>query len=509
MAKYVSKILHHPADSRARNFAGNSRTGKSLIKENARYRDPHSSPAAVYRVSSNLSNFNNFGLLPSLEWNSLAEYLHRTRGNHYVNDLSFRAAPICSQARSNQLPVMGSHIEAGLFESSRYSNASDPFEILVAGYAKENRVFQGKEANISLGISLQNAQRDRGSRIVRSSERFPHGYTQDFLNYHHSTQKLSKNPDYVQCKRNNLYTNIMPIIQFCKFHKIIGWHDLSNLIFRYNGLPRNDINYRMQESILENIIHLCLQISKKLEIFFRFTGYLNHEEYLNMVARLLSEARTEKKTVLTQLNRYKQSLLSSMGPDLPQPLIRSRAQSAASISLVPDKWLSPALHSAAGRRGSMQSTRNNGAGLGGHMATANARYRNSRWQQSAAIRHVTVVIPVPMQLEEERKAPQRYNAPQRRETSIGIQTDSESKALLKPKIVSVKFNQNSAINDGPLSKKPIHNRASKKPSHKARRLSVESIDPDVHESLRMALPAELSIKAYLKKKRHNWMNIDQ
>ena len=507
MAKNIYKTLQHPAGSRTSNFAGNNRTSKSLIKEkNARYRDPHSSSLVVYRVPSIIGNFHNFGLLPSVERNSWAEYLHRTRGNHFVNDLYFQVAPICSQARSNQLPVMGSHIEAGLFESSRYSNASDPFEILVAGYAKENQVFQGKEANISLGISLQNARSDRGSRIVRSSERIPHGYPQDFLNYHHSTQKLSKNPDYVQCKRNNLYTNIMPIIQFCKFHKIIGWHDLSYLIFRYNGLPRNDINYRMQESILESIIRLCLQISEKPVTFFKFIGCLNHEEYFNMVDRLLFEARTEKKTVLIQLNRYKQSPLSSMGPDLPQPLIRSRAQSAASISLVPDERLSPALHSVAGRRDSMQPTRNDQRGLCGRMATTNTRNRNSRRQQRDAIGIVNIVIPATMQLEEERKAPQRYNAQQRRKTSIGIQTDSKSKVLLKLRIVSVKFNQNSAIND---SKKPIRNRASQKPLHKARRLSVGSPDPDVHKLLRMALPAELRIKAYPKKKRHDWMNIDQ
>lgn len=189
-----------------------------------------------------------------------------------------------------------------------------------------------------------------------------------------------------------------------------------------------------------------------------------------------------------------------MGPDLPQPLIRSRAQSAASISLVPDERLSPALHSVAGRRDSMQPTRNDRRGLGGRMATTITRNRNSRRQQRDAIGIVNVVIPVPMQLEEERRAPQRYNAQQRRKTSFGIQTDSKSKALLKPRIVSVKFNQNFAINDGPFSKKPIHNRAPKKPLYKARRLSVESIDPDIHESLRMALPAKLSIKAYPKKK---------
>jgi hypothetical protein len=130
MVKNIYKTLQHPAGSRTSNFAGNNRTSKSLINEkNARYRDPHSSSLAVYRVPSIFGNFHNFGLLPSVERNSWAEYLHRTRGNHYVNDLYFQAAPICSQARSNQLPVMGSHIEAGLFESSRYSNASDSLGI--------------------------------------------------------------------------------------------------------------------------------------------------------------------------------------------------------------------------------------------------------------------------------------------------------------------------------------------------------------------------------------------
>jgi len=83
MATGIPKILLNPTRNRTSNLAENSRTSKGLNNKNATFINSYSCKSSVHSISSYFGNFHNFGLLPSVQKNSLAESLQRTRGNHY------------------------------------------------------------------------------------------------------------------------------------------------------------------------------------------------------------------------------------------------------------------------------------------------------------------------------------------------------------------------------------------------------------------------------------------